>query len=295
MTNPLFYLENHLPDGDVPFYEYHTTKPEFTLDYHQGYRDGNFTGSSLLTPEHREWVEKAAALAEEFNPQRRLFFVEWDHPGERTEVPTPGVFILLDPFDRGRAQAGDTPYETPRPGAGWEDFLLRLADAAGYKLTEEDLPEFPEVGTYITRYLIGLFPDRITDTVWFRFVCNTSINDAREIAKHLKLDQRWFDKIDLEANVNSCLVSFDLYPDGWIKPCAEMILRREIPATMPEFVPIEKEMREIIMEHHGERLKELHISHFKVPLTEEGWDSGLVKFYMIGSTVEGYNASPAEG
>jgi hypothetical protein len=295
MSNPFFYLENHLPDGDVPFYEYHNTKPDYTLDYHQGYKDGEFTDSALLTPEHREWVEKAAALAKEYNPQRKLFFVEWDHPGDRKEIPCPGVFIMLDPSYYNPNSSKPQHYTIPKPGDGWESFLLRLAAAAGFDLTEDDLPKFPEIGIDLNRYLIGLFPDRINDTVWFRFVANIDAKEAYEVCKHLDLDTRWLDKIDLFHNSYIALISFDLYPDGWKKPCAEIILKKGVPDTMPEFVPIAEHLKEKIMEAHGSVLKDLRVSHFKVPLTEEGWDSGLVKMYLIGSTIEGYQAIPTEG
>jgi hypothetical protein len=295
MSNPFFYLENHLPDGDVPFYEYHNTKPDYTLDYHQGYKDGVFTSPSLLTPEHKEWVEKAAALAEEYNPQRKLFFVEWDHPGDSEEVPIPGVFIMLDPSSNDHRISSQERYSTPKPGDGWEDFLLRLAAAAGFELTEEDLPQYPEVGVDINRYMVGLFPDRINDTVWFRFICNTDPSDAYKICKHLDLDIRWLEKIDIHQNSYVCMVSFDLYPDGWRNPCAEIVLKRGVPDTMSEFVPIAEHLHEKIMEAHGSVLKDLRVCHFKVPLTAEGWDPKFVKMYMIGSTVEGYKAIPTEG
>jgi len=295
MSNPFFYLENHLPDGDVPFYEYHNTKPDYTLDYHQGYKDGVFTGSSLLTPEHKEWVEKAAALAAEYNPKRKLFFVEWDHPGDQGEVPIPGVFIMLDPpsFDPRRGMQQN--YTAPKPGAGWEDFLTRLAAAAGFELTEKDIPKFPEVGIPVDRYLIGFFPDRIKDTVWFRFVFNVSVKEAEIICKHYEFDTRWFEKIDVHENALANLISFDLYSDGFKNPCAEVIMKKEVPPTMPEFESIAENLKEKIMEAHGSVMKDLRVSHFKVPLTEEGWDSGLVKMYIIGSTVEGYKAIPTEG
>ena len=291
MSNPFFFLENHLPDGDVPFYEYHSAKPDYTLDYHQGYKDGVFTDSSLLTPEHREWVEKAAEIAAVFNPQRKLFFVEWDHPGDREEIPCPGVFIMLDPPRRGTLRH----YSIPKPGGGWEDFLLRLAGAAGFELTLEDLPAFPDIGINITSYLIGLFPDRISNTVWFRFVCIATSKEARDICKHLDLDSRWLDKIDIEKNSNAALVSFDLYPDGWRNPCAEIILKKGVPDTMPEFEPIAEHLTEKIMKAHGSVLKDLRVGHFKVPLTDKGWDPKFVKMYLIGSTVEGYTAIPTEG
>jgi hypothetical protein len=295
MSNPFFFLDNHLPDGDVPFYEYHNTKPDYTLDYHQGYKDGEFTDSALLTPEHREWVEKAAALAAEVNPKRKIFFVEWDHPGDREEIPCPGVFIMLDPSPNDYRLGPQEHYSAPKPGAGWEDFLLRLAAAAGFELTEEDLPKFPDVGTEVDRYLIGLFPDRINDTVWFRFVANISSTEAYKVCKHLDLDTRWLDKIDVMHNSFVTLVSFDLYPDGWRNPCAETILKKGVPDTMPEFAPIAEHLHEKVMEAHGSVLRDLRVCHFKVPLTKEGWDSGLVKMYLIGSTIEGYKAIPTEG
>jgi len=295
MSNPFFFLENHLPDGDVPFYEYHSAKPDYTLDYHQGYKDGIFTDSSLLTPEHREWVEKAAEIAAEFNPQRKLFFVEWDHPGDRKEIPCPGVFIMLDSPSRDPRPGRQQHYSIPRPGDGWEDFLLRLAAAAGFELTLQDLPKFPDTGVTLERYLVGFFPDRINDTVWFRFVCNTEPKKAREICKHMNLDTRWLDKIDIDENSFVTLVSFDLYPDGWRNPCAEIVLKKGVPETMPEFEPIAKHLIEKIRKAHGSVLKDLRVSHFKVQLTEEGWDPQFVKLYLIGSTIEGYRAIPSEG
>jgi hypothetical protein len=294
-ADPFFFLNNHLPDGDVPFYEYHNTKPDYTLDYHQGYKDGVFTGSSLLTPEHKEWVEKAAALAAEYNPQRKLFFVEWDHPGDREGTPIPGVFIMLDPprFDPRRGMQQN--YTVPKPGTGWEEFLTRLAAGAGFELTEEDIPKFPEVGIPVDRYLIGLFPDRIKDRVWFRFVFNVSVKEAETICKYYEFDTRWFEKIDVHANAVANLISFDLYSDGFKNPCAEIIMKKGVPPTMSEFDPIEEHLKEKILEAHGSVLKDLRVSHFKVPLTEGGWDSGLVKMYIIGSTIEGYKAIPTEG
>jgi hypothetical protein len=293
MSNPFFFLDNHLPDGDVPFYEYHNTKPDYTLDYHQGYKDGVFTGSSLLTPEHREWVEKAASVAEKYNPLRKLFFVEWDHSGDAEEIPTPGVFVMLEP---GRVKNHNYQFvSAPKPGDGWEDFLLELSAAAGFTLTEKDLPEFPFSINPNPRYLIGLFPARIKDTVWFRFVHNFDLGESRRLCEEMGFDTRWFDKIDTERNAITSLVSFDMYPDGIRNPCAEIILKKGVPDTMSEFEPIAAHLHENIMEKHGSVLTDLHVSHFKVPLTEEGWDSGLVKMYLIGSTVEGYKAIPTEG
>jgi hypothetical protein len=293
MSNPFFYLENHLPDGDVPFYEYHNTKPDYTLDYHQGYKDGVFTGSSLLTPEHRKWVEEAANIAEKYNPLRKLFFVEWDHPEGAEEIPTPGVFIMLEP---GRAKDGHYQFVSiPKPGDGWEDFLLELASAAGFSITESDLPKFPFTFSASPCFLVGLFPARIKDTVWFRFIHNFTLREARNLCEEMGFDTRWFDKIDVEKNAITSLISFDLYPDGFRNPCAEIVLKKGVPDTMPEFMPIAEHLKEKIMEAHGSVLKDLRVSHFKVPLTEEGWDSGLVKMYLIGSTIEGYKAITTEG
>ena len=293
MSNPFFFLDNHLPDGDVPFYEYHNTKPDYTLDYHQGYKDGVFTGSSLLTPEHREWVEKAASVAEKYNPLRKLFFVEWDHPGDAEEIPTPGVFVMLEP---GRVKSHNYQFvSVPKPGDGWEDFLLELASAAGFSLTEGDLPEFPLTLSSNPRFFIGLFPARIKDTVWFRFIHNFTLKEARSLCEEMSFDTRWLDKIDVEKNALTPLISFDLYPDGLRNPCAEIILKKGVPDTMPEFIPIAEHLHEKIMEKHGSVLTDLRVSHFKVPLTPEGWDSGLVKMYLMGSTVEGYKAIPVDG
>jgi hypothetical protein len=263
------------------------------LDYHQGYKDGVFTGSSLLTPEHREWVEKAASVAEKYNPLRKLFFVEWDHPGDAEEIPTPGVFVMLEP---GRVKSHNYQFvSVPKPGDGWEDFLLELASAAGFSLTEGDLPEFPLTLSSNPRFFIGLFPARIKDTVWFRFIHNFTLKEARSLCEEMSFDTRWLDKIDVEKNALTPLISFDLYPDGLRNPCAEIILKKGVPDTMPEFIPIAEHLHEKIMEKHGSVLTDLRVSHFKVPLTPEGWDSGLVKMYLMGSTVEGYKAIPVDG
>jgi hypothetical protein len=200
---------------------------------------------------------------------------------------------MLEP---GRAK--DDRYQfvsTPKPGDGWEEFLLELASAAGFNLTERDLPEFPFSLSSDPRYLVGLFPARIKDTVWFRFIHNFTLKEARALCGEMAFDARWLDKIDAERNALTSLISFDLYPDGPRNPCAEIILKKGVPDTMPDFEPIAQHLHEKIMEAHGSVLKDLRVSHFKVPLTEEGWDSGLVKMYLIGSTIEGYKAIPVEG
>jgi hypothetical protein len=238
-------------------------------------------------------VEEAANIAEKYNPLRKLFFVEWDHPEGAEEIPTPGVFIMLEP---GRAKDGHYQFvSTPKPGDGWEDFLLELASAAGFSISESDLPKFPFTLSASPCFLVGLFPARIKDTVWFRFIHNFTLKEARNLCKEMGFDTRWLDKIDAERNAITSLISFDLYPDGLRNPCAEIVLKKGVPDTMPEFVPIAEHLTGKIMEAHGSVLKDLRVSHFKVPLTEEGWDSGLVKMYLIGSTIEGYQAIPTEG
>lgn len=240
--------------------------------------------SSLLTTEHQDWVTKAKAVKDKYSCEKARLYVEWDHPrGGELQMPA----IFLD-FGNWRSEpAGEL------LGSGsWEDLFFDLVQASGHTFTQGDLPTCPDVSPFY-KIAIGFFPARVKDEPWIRVVCNKTVPEAAKFASSMGFSTRWFDKFDIVKHCSTCLISFDVYKDRIEKPAAEMILlannqnEKEVPDAFPEFVSVYEEAYEAVMETHSAYLNNLRLCHFKVGLTDKGFEEGDAKMYLIGSIKNG--------
>lgn len=284
MTDTNLFL-NHVPEGTALFYEFHKDRPLVDLDYHQAYMNNDVVESSLLTPEHREWVEGVAAIKEEYASKDSRLYVEWDNPGDG-DLQTPAVFIDFGSWWK-KAEHNLTT-------DNWTPFISKFLSAAGIEFSEEDLPEFPDV-TPFPIIAIGVFPARIRDEIWIRVVCCDETTKARGFAERQGFSTKWFDEFDVVQECSSCLISFDLYKNRLERPAAEMILKDALrntdgtsaPKVFPEFQDEVEKAREIITEAHGNYHSSLNLCHFKVELTDKGFENRDVKMYFIATTKQG--------
>jgi hypothetical protein len=281
MSNSNIFL-NHAPEGTALFYEFHKDRPLVDLDYHQAYMNEDVAESSLLTPEHKEWVEKVAAIREEYASKDSRLYVEWDNPGAGP-LQTPAVFIDFGSWWK-KAEHNLT-------ADNWVPFITKFLDAAKVDFVEEDLPEFPNVGSTPV-IAIGVFPARIGGEVWIRVVCCDGTTNIREFVEGQGFSTNWFDEFDVSQECASCLISFDLYKNRVERPAAEMILKGALrgaygsstATVFPEFQDKVEEARKIITDAHGSYHKSLNLCHFKVELTDKGFENRDVKMYFIATT-----------
>lgn len=278
-SNPFL---NHAPEGSVLFYEFHKDRPLVDLDYHQAYMNDDVVESSLLTPEHRDWVEKVVAIKEEYASKESRLYVEWDNPGTGP-LQTPAVFIDFGSWWK-RAEHSLT-------ADNWVPFITKFLEAAELDFSEEDLPEFPKIGS-TPIIAIGVFPARIKDEVWIRVVCCDETVKSRNFAESQGFSVKWFDEFDVVQDCTSCLISFDLYKSRVERPAAELILKdvlkfalnSEPVKVVPEFEDKVEEARKIVKDAHGDYHKTLNLCHFKVELTEKGFENRDIKMYFIATT-----------
>ena len=284
MTSTNLFL-NHVPEGTALFYEFHKDRPLVDLDYHQAYMNNDVVESSLLTPEHREWVEGVAALREEYASKDSRLYVEWDNPGNGP-LQTPAVFIDFGSWWKKTEHNLTT--------ENWIPFITKFLNAAGVEFSETDLPAFPDVAS-APIIAIGVFPARMKDEIWIRVVCCDKTEKTREFAESQGFSTKWFDEFNVVQECSVCLISFDLYKDRVERPAAEMILKDALRRAygsstanvFPEFQDKVEAAREIITEAHGDHHASLNLCHFKVELTDEGFENRDVKMYFIATTKRG--------
>lgn len=279
MTDTNLFL-NHVPEGTINFYEFHKDRSVKACDYHQAYMLDDIAVSALLTPEHQEWVTKAKAIKDVFSCEKARLYVEWDHPGEG-ELQMPAIFL---DFGNWRSE----PAGKLANDGSWEDLFFELVRASGHEFERDDIPKCPDVSPF-NKIAIGFFPARVKDEPWIRVVCNKTVPEAAEFARSMGFSTKWFDKFDIVKHCTTCLISFDVYKDRIEKPAAEMILlandhnKVDVPEAFSEFAPIFDEAYDTIMEAHGAYLRDLRLCHFKVGLTDEAFEKGDAKMYVIGS------------
>ena len=271
---------NHVPEGTLNFYEFHQGRPIESLDYHQAYMGDDIAVSALLTPEHQDWVTKAKAIKDKYSSKNARLYVEWDYP-KQGELEKPAVFL---DFGNWRSE----PAGQLASGGSWEELFYELIQASGHDFSREDIPLCPDVEPFY-RIAIGFFPARVTSEPWIRVVCNKTVEEAPAFAERLGFSTKWFDKFDVTKHCGTCMISFDVYKDRIEKPAAEMILlandknNTEVPEFFSEFEPIFEEGYNTIMAAHGDHLSQLRLCHFKVNLTDESYEKGEAKMYLIGS------------
>ena len=282
MTDSNLFLD-HAPEGTLSFYEFHSDRPITAFDYHQAYMGDTPAVSTLLTPEHQDWVTKAKALKDEYSCEKARLYVEWDNPGEGV-LQKPAIFI---DFGNWREEA---PGMT-KNNRSWEDFFYDLVKASGHRFSREEIPQCPDVSPF-TKAVVGFFPARVKDEPWIRLVCNKTVPEARHFAEKMGFSTKWFDKFDVVNHCAVCLISFDVYRDRIEKPAAEMIilgkshLENQVPEEFPEFAAIFDDAYDMVMEAHGDYLSRLKLCHFKVSLTDEAFEQGDAKMYLLGTVKE---------
>lgn len=263
-------------------YEFHQNRAVEDFDYHQIYDELTPVRSALFTPEHRDFVEKVQKVRTKCatDPavvgQNRLY-LEWDNPlGGELKAPSP--FIDFGPWWHNPTQ--DLPTNEV-----WNLMLLETARAAGLDLTLDDIPLCPDVSPFL-KVTYGFFPARDQSEPWFRVACTKTVAECPAFAEQLGFSTKWFEKFDLNEYCHSCLISFNVSKSGISKPAAEMILKSShsgnVPSPFEEFEGTLVKAKELILEHHGDRLARLSLSHFKVTLTDESYDKGEAKMYLYG-------------
>jgi len=283
MTDTNLFLK-HTPEGTINFYEFHPERPATSFDYHQAYMGQDVAVSTLLTPEHQDWVTKAKAIKDKFSCEEARLYVEWDNPGDG-ELQKPAIFL---DFGNWRVEPAG---ELANDGS-WEDLFYELVQASGHNFSREDIPKCPDVSPFL-KIAIGFFPARVKDEPWIRVVCNKTVPEAKAFAESMGFSTKWFEKFDIVKHCTTCLISFDVYKDRIEKPAAEMILlaadhtnKPEVPDAFAEFAPLYEQAKEMIEEAHGKHITQLRLCHFKVGLTDEAFEKGDAKMYLISSLVK---------
>lgn len=257
-------------------YEFHKDRPVKDFDYHQIYSHYAPVKSTLLTPEHFEFVSKVQKVREKYTTCKNRLYIEWDNP-LGGELKTPAVFIDFGSW-------WSNPEEGIPTEETWNEMLLETAQAAGLHLSVEDIPVVPNVSPF-HRVTFGFFPDRDQSSPWFRVVCAKTVAESPDFARQMGFSTKWFDTFDINKYCESCLVSFNIGAEGVTKPAAEMILKtcyqNEVPPEFAEFSQHHKEGKEIISQHHGNYLSRLSLCHFKVTLTDESYKKQEAKMYMF--------------
>lgn len=256
-------------------YEFHQNRRVEDFDYHQIYDELTPVRSSLLTPEHRSFIDKVEEVRKKYTFGQNRLYLEWDNPlGGELKPPAP--FIDFGPW-------WHNPSEGLPTEATWNQMLLETAQAAGFDLTLEEIPSCPDVSPFY-KVTFGFFPERDQSKPWFRVVCTKTVAECPAFAEKLGFSTKWFDKFDIDEYCHSCLISFNISQEGMSKPAAEMIIKTshagEIPPAFAEFEDTFQEGKELILEHHGHRLAKLNLSHFKVTLTDESYENQEAKMYM---------------